>query len=287
MKYGSKVAGLSQAAWVGVSQTTLWSEGTVSNCHLCPWLSLHTRHYITQQSGLQPRPTQWRGAGSAQWGVNSCPGNAAFQHQLLMCKACCWGLARAEHGNILAYFMRQKQTFNRTTASHNPAPPPPRPQPHCLYPPLWNQNALNLCVRAGRFILQGILPIKWTNDMFWSKSEFSMSQEMNGLSVECLKSNFMQSFRLVHPGSLGWALLWKVNTWDKWSTSWPNVMRQTSFSGLLSWFLCTDSLPLGIIAPQHYLVAPRAPFMLKQPTYLPQGGSSVCHHKGFVGKMQD
>lgn len=120
-----------------------------------------------------------------------------------------------------------------------PPPPPSPPQPHCLYPPLWKQNALNLCVRVGRFILQGILPIKWTNDMFWSKSEFSMSQEMNGLSVECLKCDFMQSFRLVHPGSLGWVLPWKVNTWDKWSTSWPNVMRQTSFSGL---FLCFSAL---------------------------------------------
>lgn len=108
VKWGSEGADLSKAALVGVRQPALWSQGTVSKCHLCP--GLVCIHGITSPNKAAfSRGRHNGGAGRAQWGVNSCPGNAAFQHQLLMCGACCWGLARAEQGNILAYFMRQKQ----------------------------------------------------------------------------------------------------------------------------------------------------------------------------------
>lgn len=118
---------------------------------------------------------------------------------------------------------------NRLSAEQQPGIiPNPNPSPHRLRPPLGNQNAPDLCVRAGRFILWGILPINRTKDTFWAKSEFSTSREMNGLSVECLKCNFIHSFRPVHPGSLGRALQWKVNTWDKWSPRWPNIGKHPS-----------------------------------------------------------
>lgn len=117
-----------ESAIVGVTQPILWSQGTVSKCHLCPWLSLHTWHYITQQSGLQSGPAQWWGVGGAPWGVNSCPGNATFQHQLLMCKACCSGLAgsRAWENSCILY---ETETNLLSTEQQQRVIPPTSPTP--------------------------------------------------------------------------------------------------------------------------------------------------------------
>lgn len=109
---------------------------------------------------------------------------------------------------------RSKTTLNRTTASRN--------RPH--RPPL--DTLSSPTPRAGSSVLQGVLPIKWTKDIFWSKNEFYMSRKKNVLSVEWLNCNLIQSFRPAHPGGLGWIV--PVNTWDEQKTSWPNIMKQPS-----------------------------------------------------------
>lgn len=237
---------------VGVMQSILWSQGTVSKCHLCPWLSLHTWHYITQQSGLQSGPAQWRGVGGAPWGVNSCPGNATFQHQLLMCKACCSGLARSRawENSCILY---ETETNLLSTEQQQRVIPPTSPTPllpKCCGPLC---EGLEVCA-SGCFANKNTTKQQQQKNRFQSKAEFSMSWERNELSVECLKHNFT-----VYSYSLGQANVWEVNTWTRGTpadlASWSNYI---SLSVLLSLF-CTARLLLWKAALQHRIVAPRTP----------------------------